>query len=65
MPSQEQPEVLTRGPVHEAYAGPVDLQVQEGVVAPKPPPANIQEAPTTQMPQGGNFVWVPGLLVMG
>ena len=39
---------------------PVDLKVQEGLVAPKPPPANIQEAPTTQMPQGGNFVWIPG-----
>jgi hypothetical protein len=60
IPVQEQPEVLTRGPVHEAYAEPVDLQLQAGVVAPKQPPANIQEAPTTQMPQGGNFVWVPG-----
>lgn len=59
-PSQEQPEVLTRGPVHEAYAQPVDVNIQQGIVAPKPPPQNIQEAPTTQMPQGGNFVWVPG-----
>jgi hypothetical protein len=30
MPAQEQPEVLTRGPVHEAFAEPVNLQVQSG-----------------------------------
>ena len=36
VPAQEQPEILTRGPVHEAFAEPVDLQVQAGVVAPKP-----------------------------
>jgi len=59
-PAQEQPEVLTRGPVHEAFAEPVNLQVQEGLVAPTQPPPNISEAPPTQSPQDGHYVWVPG-----
>jgi hypothetical protein len=59
-PAQEQPEVLTSGPVHEAFAEPVNLQVQEGLVAPIQPPPNIAEAPPTESPQGGNYVWVPG-----
>ena len=37
VPSEEQPEVLTSGPVHEAFAEPVNLQVQQGLVAPKAP----------------------------
>ena len=60
IPSQEQPEVLTRGPVHEAFAEPVNLQVQAGLVAPKPPPANIAEITPAQRPAGEQFVLVPG-----
>ena len=60
VPAQEQPEVLTRGPVHEAYAEPVDLQVQAGLVAPTQPPANIVENPPAERPSGGQFVWIPG-----
>ncbi len=60
MPVQEQPEVLTRGPVHEAFAEPVNLRVQAGLVAPIQPPANIDEIPPAQSPQGGQYVWVPG-----
>jgi hypothetical protein len=60
IPSQEQPEVLTRGPVHEAFAEPVNLQVQAGLVAPKPPPANIAEVAPAQRPAGEQFVLVPG-----
>ena len=59
-PAEEQPEVLTRGPVHEAFAEPVDLQVQAGLVAPSQPPANIMENPPSDKPAGGQFVWVPG-----
>ena len=40
-PAQEQPEVLSRGPVHEAFAEPVNLQLQAGLVAPERPPPNI------------------------
>jgi len=59
-PEQEQPEVLTSGPVHEAFAEPVDLQVQAGLVVPDEPPAKIQEVPPAEKPQGTQFVWVPG-----
>jgi hypothetical protein len=59
-PAEEQPEVLTRGPVHEAFAEPVDLQVQAGLVAPSRPPAVIEEIPPAERPQGDRFVWVPG-----
>ncbi|MGA2092382.1 MAG: hypothetical protein ABSH16_03105, partial [Sedimentisphaerales bacterium] len=59
-PAEEQPEVLTRGPVNEAFAEPVDLQDQQGLVAPQEPPANIMENPPAERPVGDQFVWVPG-----
>jgi hypothetical protein len=59
-PSQEQPEVLTSGPVHEAFAEPVNMQVQAGLVAPKEPPSNIMENAPAQRPVGEEFVLVPG-----
>ena len=59
-PAQEQPEVLTRGPVHEAFAEPVDLNTQPGYVAPAQPPANIAETPPAERPTGERFIWVPG-----
>lgn len=60
MPTEEQPEVLTRGPVHEAFAEPVNLQPQPGLVTPIQPPANIVENPPASRPAGSQFVWVPG-----
>ena len=60
VPSQEQPEVLTSGPVHEAFAEPVNLQVQEGLVIPKQPPANIVENAPPERPEGDQFVLVAG-----
>jgi len=59
-PAQEQPEVLTRGPVHESFAEPVNLQVQAGLVAPTQPPPNIKEIPPTEKPAGEQYIWVPG-----
>ncbi len=58
-PDEEQPEVLTSGPVHEAFAEPVAIQAQAAVVAPTPPPANIEEVPPADRP-AGNYAWVPG-----
>jgi hypothetical protein len=60
VPSQEQPEVLTRGPVHEGFAEPVDLNTQPPLVAPVQPPANITENPPAERPAGNQFVWIPG-----
>ena len=59
-PTAEQPEVLTSGPVNEAFAEPVNLENQPGIVAPSPPPANIEEVPSEDRPVGDEFVWVPG-----
>src|SRR5436190_8463277 len=53
-------EVLTRGPVHEAFAGVVTFNPVPGVVIPKAPPANIEEVPPDQKPEGDNVTWIPG-----
>lgn len=60
IPAEEQPETLTSGPVHEAFAEPVNTDVQEGLVVPKEPPASIEELPPADRPQGENYIWVPG-----
>lgn len=60
IPSEEQPEVLTRGPVNEAFAELVNLENQTGFEAPTEPPANIEEVPPAERPAGDQFVWVPG-----
>ena len=59
-PSQEQPEVLSRGPVHEAFAEPVNTQQQAGLIAPDRPPPSIEEFPPEERPKGQQFVWIPG-----
>jgi hypothetical protein len=53
-------EVLARGPVHEAYAEPVDPYPQASPVIPKQPPEGIEELPPDQKPEGANVQWVPG-----
>ena len=59
-PAKEQPEVLTRGPIHEAFAEPVDMQIDNGLVAPIQPPPDIVENPPPEKPAGRRFLWVPG-----
>ena len=59
-PAQELPEVLARGPVHEAFAEPVNMQAQEGLVVPVPPPPDVVETPPAERPGGEQFAWVPG-----
>jgi len=60
LPMQEEPEVLTRGPVNEAFAEPVNLTDQEGFIAPTEPPPSIVENVPSSRPAGSEFVWVPG-----
>ena len=60
IPAQEQPEVLTSGPVHEAFAEPVILQNQSGLLVTKEPPPNIEEIPPAERPTGDHYVWIPG-----
>ena len=59
-PDHEQPEVLSRGPVHEAFAEPVSMDAQAGLTAPAEPPPNIDEVPPPDRPEGRQFVWIPG-----
>lgn len=59
-PAQELPEIMTRGPVHEAFAEPMSMRVQEGLVTPVQPPPTVEELPPAERPQGNEFAWVPG-----
>ena len=53
-------EVLTRGPLHEAFAEPVIFNPAAGPVVPKAPPGPIEELPPDQRPEGDNVEWMPG-----
>ncbi|MGO9110970.1 MAG: hypothetical protein ACLP9L_17245 [Thermoguttaceae bacterium] len=53
-------QVLTRGPVHEAFAETVTYNPEPGIIVPKAPPAAIEELPPEQRPEGSNVAWVPG-----
>lgn len=53
-------QVLTRGPVHEAFAGVVTFNPEPGVVVPKAPPEAIEELPPAERPEGDNVTWIPG-----
>ncbi len=53
-------QVLTRGPVHEAFAEPVVFDPKSGPVIPKQPPAPVEEAPPSEKPVGKNVQWIPG-----
>ena len=53
-------EVLTRGPIHEAYAEPVSGQLQPTPIIPRKPPDPIEEVPAEQKPAGDNVLWIPG-----
>src|SRR5262249_52323645 len=58
--AEEGGEPLPRGPVHEAYATPVDAQPQATPVIPRQPPAPLEEVPPDQKPDGPDVVWIPG-----
>jgi len=53
-------QVLTRGPIHEAFAGPVVYDPKPGPIIAKPPPEPIQELPPDQKPEGANVEWISG-----
>ena len=53
-------EVLTRGPVHEAFAGMITFNPLPGIVVTKPPPAMIEELPPDERPVGDQVTWIPG-----
>ncbi|MFO0908800.1 MAG: hypothetical protein U0794_10655 [Isosphaeraceae bacterium] len=53
-------EVLTQGPIHEAFAEPVVFDPRPGPVVAKAPPPLVEEAPPDQKPEGTHVVWLPG-----
>ena len=57
---EQDAEVLTRGPVHEAFAGVITSNPEPGAVVPKAPPAAIEEVPPDEKPEGDNVAWIPG-----
>ena len=53
-------EVLTRGPVHEAFATQVNHDPQAGLIVDQSPPEPVDEIPPDYKPDGDNIVWIPG-----
>ncbi|RYD36889.1 MAG: hypothetical protein EOP86_04785 [Verrucomicrobiaceae bacterium] len=53
-------EVMTRGPVHEAFAGVISYNAEPGLVVAKAPPELIEEIPPEERPEGDNVTWIPG-----
>ena len=53
-------QVMTRGPIHEAFAAPMVHDPKPGPTIQKQPPDPIQEMPPDQRPAGQNIQWIPG-----
>jgi hypothetical protein len=53
-------EVLTRGPIHEAYAAPGAGSATTGLIVAKRPPNPIEEQAPDVKPQGNDSTWIPG-----
>ena len=51
---------MLRGPLHEAFAGPIAMDPQSGLVVPKKPPEAIEEIPPEAKPADENVIWIPG-----
>lgn len=52
--------VQTQGPLHEAYAQPIDQNPTPGAIVPKAPPPPVPELPPGEKPSGANVQWIPG-----
>lgn len=57
---QDDIEVLTRGPVHEAFAEPLANDPAPGLIVPQKPPEDIAEVAPDFKPEGDDVVWIPG-----
>jgi hypothetical protein len=57
---QAAPEVLNRGPIHEAFANPITYDPTPGPVVPNQPSDPIEEQPPDQKPEGDNVQWISG-----
>ncbi len=59
-PTPERVEVLTRGPLHEAFAQPVVFDEGAAFRITRRPPPPLDEIIPDQRPEGGHIVWIPG-----
>lgn len=55
-----QVQVLTSGPVHEAFAETVVNDPEPDLVVLQPPPEPLNEEPPNYVPDGPNMTWIPG-----
>ena len=53
-------DVLTRGPVHEAFAETISFDPEPGIIVPEAPREIIEEVPPDYRPEGVNVAWIPG-----
>src|SRR5580658_1876270 len=53
-------QVLTQGPVHEAFGQPVLFNPAPNPVIPNKPPAPVEEIPPSMKPAGNDVEWIPG-----
>jgi hypothetical protein len=53
-------EVLTRGPVHEAFAQPVIFDNDDAFIITRRPPPPLDEIVPDDRPDGNHIVWIPG-----
>jgi hypothetical protein len=53
-------ETLARGPIHEAYAEPHEINPTPSPIVDKQPPEAIEELPPDQKPEGENVQWITG-----
>src|SRR4051812_27969458 len=59
-PAPEGVEVQARGPVHEAFAQPIDGRPEPGPMIPQAPPDPVPELPPEQQPERANVQWITG-----
>ena len=57
--AEEGMDVLTYGPIHEAFAETVEFDPEPGIIVLKSPPDAIHEIPPDQKPEG-DVQWIPG-----
>lgn len=53
-------QVMTRGPVHEAFAAPLIHDPKPGPIIKIEPPNPVEEQPPDQKPVGASVQWIPG-----
>jgi hypothetical protein len=53
-------QVLTLGPVHEAFGQPVLFNPGPNPIIPNKPPAPVEEIPPSMKPAGNDVEWIPG-----